>query len=86
MFYFLGYKSLQVAEGKADAYIHVTLIKKWDICAGHALLSTLGGKMTALDGSTIDYSDPTALRNDKGLVATLHDHETFLEKLSSLSN
>lgn len=76
---------MQVAEGKADAYIHVTLIKKWDICAGNALLSTLGGKMTALDGSVIDYSDPTELKNDKGLVATLHDHEKFVKKLSSLA-
>lgn len=81
-----GYKSLQVAEGKADAYIHVTLIKKWDICAGNALLNTLGGKMTALDGSVIDFSDPLDLKNNKGLVATLHNHEKFVDKLSSLSN
>lgn len=27
---------------QADVYVHVTLIKKWDICAGAALLSALG--------------------------------------------
>ena len=64
----------------------MTLIKKWDICAGNALLNTLGGKMTTLDGSVIDYSDPVILENNKGLVATLHDHEKFVDKLSSLSN
>lgn len=27
---------------QADVYVHVTLIKKWDICAGAALLRALG--------------------------------------------
>lgn len=27
---------------QADVYVHVTFIKKWDICAGAALLSALG--------------------------------------------
>merc|ERR1719150_710696 len=45
-----GYKSLEVIKGTQDAYIHTTLIKKWDICAGAAILSALGGKMTTLNG------------------------------------
>ncbi|XP_055942345.1 putative inositol monophosphatase 3 [Argiope bruennichi] len=81
-----GYKSLQVAQGKADAYIHVTLIKKWDICAGNALLHALGGKMTALDGSYIDYGNPLEPKNEKGLLATTHDHEKFVQKLASLAS
>ncbi|XP_035219349.1 inositol monophosphatase 3-like, partial [Stegodyphus dumicola] len=81
-----GYKTLQVADGKAYAYIHVTLIKKWDICAGNALLNAIGGKMTALDGSEIDYGDPEVVKNEKGLIATLNEHEKFVNKLSSLSS
>lgn len=27
---------------QADVYVHVTFIKKWDICAGDALLTALG--------------------------------------------
>ena len=45
-----GYKVLSLFEGKANAYVHTTLIKKWDICAGNALLTAVGGKMTTLHG------------------------------------
>lgn len=27
---------------QADVYVHVTFIKKWDICAGAAILNALG--------------------------------------------
>ena len=40
-----------------DAYVHVTKIKKWDICAGDAILRALGGKLTDLDGKEVDYRD-----------------------------
>lgn len=33
-----GYKSLEVAAGSATAYIHMTAIKKWDVCAGAAII------------------------------------------------
>lgn len=52
VFIFLpGYKVLSLLEmpsheekavDQADVYVHVTFIKKWDICAGAALLSALG--------------------------------------------
>jgi len=33
---------------QADVYIHVTFIKKWDICAGAALLNALGSYLNIL--------------------------------------
>ena len=77
-----GFKAWEVAKGVQDAYVHVTLIKKWDICPGDALLGALGGKMTDLSGQEIDYSGkPATVKNEGGVLATLHDHTAFLQKL-----
>ncbi|KAM7378774.1 hypothetical protein PAMP_004372 [Pampus punctatissimus] len=86
---YTGYKVLALLEmpsgdkgstDQADAYVHITFIKKWDICAGAALLNALGGHMTTLKGEDIDYSG-TPL-NKGGLVASVNvDHKAILEKL-----
>lgn len=77
-----GFKAWEVAKGSQDAYIHATLIKKWDICPGDALLGALGGKMTDLSGEEIDYSGrPAYVKAEGGVLATLHDHDAFLDKL-----
>ncbi|XP_069669235.1 putative inositol monophosphatase 3 [Periplaneta americana] len=75
-----GYKSLMVASGEQDAYIHTTAIKKWDICAGNAIINSLGGRMTTLTNETIDYSSSDAV-NKKGLLATVKNHQWYLDKL-----
>ncbi|XP_031143360.1 inositol monophosphatase 3 [Sander lucioperca] len=84
-----GYKVLSLLEmpssetgsmDQADVYIHVTFIKKWDICAGAALLKALGGHMTTLKGEDIDYSGTPV--NKGGLVASVGvDHKALLERL-----
>ena len=66
---FLGYKVLEVVRGKADAYVHATHIKKWDLCAGDGILKALGGTMTTLNGQTIDYSPESDPKNTGGLLA-----------------
>lgn len=33
---------------QADVYIHITFIKKWDICAGAAILNALGNVTTII--------------------------------------
>lgn len=91
-----GYKVLSLLEmpssdagpiDQADVYIHITVIKKWDICAGAALLKALGGQMTTLKGEDIDYSG-TPL-NEGGLLASVGvgvDHNALLEKLPNLGH
>ncbi|XP_038127558.1 inositol monophosphatase 3 [Cyprinodon tularosa] len=65
---------------EADFYIHITYIKKWDICAGAALLNALGGHMTTLKGEEIDYREEPL--NKGGLVASVNvAHKDILEKL-----
>ena len=72
---------MTLLEGKSDAYIHVTLIKKWDICAGNAILQEMNSKMSTLEGGTINYDRHSDAKNPDGLLATIWDHEAFLEKL-----
>ena len=81
---FSGYKSLEVAKRSVDAYVHITHIKKWDICAGNAIIEAFNGKMTTLSNIELDYSFEAKYLNDKGLLATMEKHEWYLEKLNSV--
>jgi inositol monophosphatase 3 len=78
----VGFKVLEVTSGREDAYVHVTLIKKWDLCAGNAILNALGGNMTDLKGQTIDYAGKDLhVKNEGGVLASLTRHKEFLQKL-----
>lgn len=76
-----GFKTLQVIKGNADAYVHVTRIKKWDICAGDAIINAVKGTMTTLYNTHVDYSSSGSEKNDEGLLATLNEHDKFLKAL-----
>uniref|UniRef100_A0A5F8G3N6 Golgi-resident adenosine 3',5'-bisphosphate 3'-phosphatase n=1 Tax=Monodelphis domestica TaxID=13616 RepID=A0A5F8G3N6_MONDO len=84
-----GYKVLSLLDvpdenqEKADIYIHVTYIKKWDICAGNALLKALGGHMTTLSGEEISYTGSDG--NEGGLLASINmNHQALVRKLPDL--
>ncbi|KAM9166064.1 Golgi-resident adenosine 3',5'-bisphosphate 3'-phosphatase [Pangshura tecta] len=84
-----GYKVLALLDvpdkkqEKADVYIHVTYIKKWDICAGNAVLKALGGHMTTLTGKEISYTGSDG--NEGGLLASINvDHQALVDKLPDL--
>lgn len=81
-----GYKVLQVVANNATAYLHSTKIKKWDICAGDAILRALGGTMTTLDDELIDYGPDESPVNSRGLLATIVKHEEYIEKLMEYRN
>ena len=78
-----GYKVLQVVEGRADLYLHTTAIKKWDICAGDAILKATGGQMTTREGEEIDYSFRGSPKNERGIVAAANmaNHDKYIAKL-----
>ena len=83
-----GYKTLSLLGGSADLYLHVTKIKKWDICAPHALLlsAPVPGGMTSLHGLPINYDWEGDRANHKGLLATRDRqlHTEMLEKFQGL--
>ncbi|XP_076440856.1 inositol monophosphatase 3-like [Babylonia areolata] len=77
-----GYKTLEVIKGNVEAYVHVTLIKKWDICSGHAILKAVDGTMTTLEGNYISYRPSDDPKNGEGLLATIYNHNDYLNKLT----
>lgn len=67
-----GFKIIQVMEGNATIYLHNTHIKKWDLCAGNAIVNSLGGKMKTLKGDDISYSADSNHVVDDGLLVELN--------------
>lgn len=65
-----------------QAYLHITNIKKWDICAGNAIIKALGGQMTTKKGNLLVYSNDSDVVNSEGLIATLANHAYFIDKLN----
>lgn len=81
-----GYKTIELVANNVDAYIHVTHIKKWDICAPHAILNSIpSGNMTDLRGKEISFGDPMDKVVTNGLIATLKT-STHAELVSSLQS
>ncbi|XP_014243340.1 putative inositol monophosphatase 3 [Cimex lectularius] len=76
-----GYKSLEVAVENVTAYFHTTDISKWDICAGDAIITALGGRFTDLNGNEIDYSSRADTLLKTGvLAAPLKKHVEVLKR------
>jgi inositol monophosphatase 3 len=75
-----GYKTLELIKGKAEAYIHITLIKKWDICAPNAILNAIkNAKLTTINGNQIKYGFDDNVKNEDGLIATIgSDHQKLI--------
>ncbi|VIO95783.1 Inositol monophosphatase family protein [Brugia malayi] len=76
-----GYKSLRLLNGTGELYIHKTAIKKWDTCAGDALLRSIGGLMLDFNGDMLSYdpNDDYVLRN--GLIAAAQYPFTYYQQL-----
>lgn len=81
-----GYKVLQILHSNADAYIHVTAIKKWDICAANALIAATKGVMTTLKDEKINYFASNNVVNSDGLLVTQNlskeQHDAFIREFA----
>lgn len=73
---------MEVAARNQGAYVHETNIKKWDVCAGHAVMNALGGHITNLKDEpiTYDYNEPILI--EKGLLATLNINDYYSKLLN----
>ncbi|CAG9798914.1 unnamed protein product [Chironomus riparius] len=69
-----GYKIVQVLEGNATIYLHNTRIKKWDLCAGNALINSVGGRMVTLKRDKISYSANSDHLVEDGLLVEINNH------------
>ena len=79
-----GYKTVQILEDYADYYLHITPIKKWDLCAPDAVLRANHGTMTTLKNQTIsyDHSKKDMLVVDGILATHQRNHQEILHFLS----
>jgi len=78
-----GFKTMSLFRKDASLYVHTTLIKKWDICAGNAILDAHKGSMTSLQGENIDYTSQE-VKHPGGVIASLKNHAKYVEQLGEV--
>ncbi|KAJ1352824.1 hypothetical protein KIN20_009243 [Parelaphostrongylus tenuis] len=76
-----GYKVARLLNGTAELYIHQTAIKKWDTCAGDAILRSFGGAMLDLDGIPLRYGPTSPIVHKRGLVASVRTPYMYVKKI-----
>lgn len=76
---------LQLINGNASAYVHTTLIKKWDVCAGNAVLKAVGGRMSTLNNEDIDYSNEKEEVVKSGILAAVFGHDRFYDIFKNIN-
>ena len=64
-----GNKILMVLESRSDVYIHPSAgTKKWDTCAGEAILRACGGHLTDIHGNDLVYDPKGEWPNRNGII------------------
>lgn len=72
-----GCKMLMLIDGEADAWVFpCNGTKRWDTCAGDALIQALGGFLFKADsGLPYEYSPKGNIHNCHGVIASIHKYE-----------
>ncbi|CAH8670540.1 unnamed protein product [Schistosoma rodhaini] len=67
-----GFKAISLIKGDADMYIHPSTTRRWDVCAPQAVLESVGGRLTGLDGSSLGFGSKSSpgIPSEIGLFAT----------------
>ncbi|XP_018654695.1 hypothetical protein Smp_019610 [Schistosoma mansoni] len=68
----MGFKAISLIKGDADMYIHPSTTRRWDVCAPQAVLESVGGRLTGLDGSPLGFTSKSSpgIPSEIGLFAT----------------
>jgi 3'(2'), 5'-bisphosphate nucleotidase len=64
-----------VAEGRADIYPRLGPTSEWDTAAAQCVLEEAGGKVMAVDGTTLRYNTKESLLNPQFLAVGAGDHD-----------
>ena len=64
----VAYKLALIAAGRGDATFSLTPKNEWDICAGVALITAAGGRVTDRDGQALRFNQRDTRRS--GLIAS----------------
>ena len=81
-------KFCYLASKKAVLYPRFSIIKKWDIAAGHAILKASGGDLINLNGKVFKYNYPTELSKEffayslKNWKSTLKFHQPLIRNIN----
>lgn len=81
---FIGYKIRELINGKASIYYHATNIKKWDICAGDAMLHAFDSQITTFANQPISYSPQDDFVVKDGLLACKKPQKWYWDHIDSL--
>ena len=72
-----------VLEGLVDIYLFPSVgTKKWDTCAGEALVHATGGKLTDILGRQLVYSGQADnIMNSEGIIVTMRGHDDLVARI-----
>jgi hypothetical protein len=59
--------------------LHTSRIYKWDLCAPNAIISSLNGKLTDINGSFIDFSHRSNVKAVNGVIAAINDFDYYFK-------
>jgi len=79
-----GYKIWEIIRGDFDVYVHTSPMKKWDMCAGAALLNTAEGRVTDLTGKKLEFKSAFDYKLDDGIIASKYDHMDLIKSLRKI--
>jgi 3'(2'), 5'-bisphosphate nucleotidase len=84
--YSAGIKLAQVARGEADTYAcEYDAMNDWDIAAGAILVSEAGGRVTTMDGRSLQFGRDDPLQTGGLLATNGRVHETTIARMVTAS-